>query len=254
MSIELGWSRRASARAIRLLAVLTLVLPPMAHGQEAPNLSPGDARLDGRSIKPARWTMELISIRDGKEGPAIHSEQEVRRIEIEGKPALQFVQVFHSPRGTTVDTTVLLVDGLKPVRHRSHSAARVLDLDFAGNVVSGRSASNGAAPQPFRKETTEPVFDSGALDIILAAAPLAAGFRARLPMYVHEQGGLLWHEVEVTGEELVQLAGESVPAWKVDVKTSIFNVTYLIGKNREPLGARATSGNMGFRMVRKPAS
>jgi hypothetical protein len=255
MPIELAPSRRVPGRAGRVLATLTLALvPQLVHAQQTPNLSPGDARLDGRRIKPARWTMELVAIRNGKEDPPMHSEQEVRRIEVDGQAALQIVQVFHSPRGTTVDTSVALVDGMKPIRHRSQGVGRVLDLDFAGKVVTGRSAASGASPQSFRNETAEPVFDSGALHIILAAAPLAAGFRARLPMYVHEQGGLLWHDVAVTGEELVQIGKESVPAWQVEVKTSIFNVTYLIGKNGEHLGARATRDNMGFRMVRMPGA
>jgi hypothetical protein len=241
--------------ATRLLAALTLwALPIIGTGQSIPSLCPGSNSLDVSRIKTGRWTIEMVVSQNGQTQPPFQGEQEVRRITTDGKAAFQFVQVFHSPRGANTDTSIVLVDGLAPVRHRGHNSSRDLELNFAGTTVSGRTVVSGAAT-PFQRETAQPVFDSSILELVLAAMPLKSGFRARLPMYIHEQNGLVWHDVRVVGEESVPSDGTEVRAWQVEIKTPDFALTYLVNKQTlEPLGARASRENMSFKMSRKPAA
>jgi hypothetical protein len=237
----------------RQLASILMVaaLPILASGQAPPNLCPGDKSLEANRIKAGRWNMEITATRDGQ-SQSLHGLQEISRITVAGKAAIQLVQVYHSPRGTNTDTTIALADGLTPVSHRGHSAARQMELNFAGKSVTGRTVAGGTAT-PFQRETAEPVFDSSALDLILTALPLKSGFRARLPMYIHEQNGLVWHDISVVGEESMPMGSAAVPVWQVEVKTPTFNITYLIGKQtQDALGMRSSSGNMSFQMVRRP--
>ncbi|MGH7459756.1 MAG: hypothetical protein ACREMA_01850, partial [Longimicrobiales bacterium] len=202
-----------------LFAVALSALPGLAAAQAVNTLGPGDSQLDGKRIKPGRWKLEMMVTRDGQTQSSMHGEQEIRRVIIDGKPALELVQVFHSPRGTRTDTTRILAAGLTPISHRSYGMGASKELNFTGRIVSGSMASNGVSSVPFRKETEQPTFDSAALELVIAAAPLGAGFRARMPMYVHEQNGLVWHDIAVTGEESVDASGSAIPVWRVEVKT-----------------------------------
>ncbi|MGH7460186.1 MAG: hypothetical protein ACREMA_04040 [Longimicrobiales bacterium] len=241
-------------QGIQLIAALLLAAwPILARGQSPATLCPGDKSLNESRIKAGRWNLQVTAKRAGQ-AESMHGQQEIRRITVAGKPAFQLVQVYHSTRHTATDTTVMLAEGLVPVSHRSHSNRRQLDLNFAGRSVTGRTVTGGTAT-PFQRETAEPVFDSSALELILAAVPLKSGFRTRMPMYIHEQNGLVWHDLTVLGEESVQMGSAAVPAWQVEVKTPTFNITYLISKQtQDALGMRTSNANMSFQMKREPIS
>ena len=87
-------------RTTRFLTFALFALPGLASAQTATTIAPGDARLDGNRIKPGRYSMELLVTQGGKEQQSAPADAEIKRITVDGKAALHFVQVYQSPRGT----------------------------------------------------------------------------------------------------------------------------------------------------------
>jgi hypothetical protein len=128
------------------------------------------------------------------------------------------VQSLRSPvMGNSTDTVVVLRQTLAPVRHRSVNARRTMSLDFDRATVKGAVTPAGGAAQPVDVTGGEPMFDAGVLELVLRSLPLADGYAAKLPVYVHEAGGAVSVTVRVTGSERITLAdGTSVDSWVVE--------------------------------------
>src|SRR5690348_9521094 len=97
---------------------------------------------------------------------------------------------FVSPRGSVVDSTVCHGESLAPVSERSHQPTKTMSLDFAGARVTGMVAPKDSAEHAVDMDTTVPVFNSTDADLVVASLPLRDGYRAVLPFYTYELGGL----------------------------------------------------------------
>jgi hypothetical protein len=158
---------------------------------------------------------------------------------------------METPRGALVDSTIMLESGLHPVQHRGHSPARTLTLDFDGVHVTGQYAEPSGAAKPIHSMGEQRVFDSAAVDLILMSLPLKTGYRARFPAYVYENGGAVWHELEVLREYEADSSAGKVAAYEVAVRTPEFTANYTIAKKSHVLiGTSASRGEMQFKVTR----
>jgi hypothetical protein len=157
------------------------------------------------------------------------TESELRSLEREGRPALLLVQTTTSPRGTMVDSVIMWRDGLRPMAHRSHGP-RTLEIDFKAKTATGKIGAADSV-QSFSRELSELPFDAGAMDLIFQSIALQGDSRVRLPMYIHELGGLVWHDLIVIGETEIERGSVKTPAWKAKVTTPTFGATYTIAKD-----------------------
>ncbi len=217
--------RPARSSAWPAALALLLALPVMARAQttgaEPPTVVPGDAAVDGRRIAPGTTELRLLVSQDGQEQQLATITEQIREIEVDGRAALERVQTVVMPMGTAVDTVVVDRASLAPVRHRSHNPQRVMSLDFAGARVTGSVTAAGGAPQPVEAELDTPVFDSNPLDLVVRSLPLAEGYAARIPIYLHDLGGTVWVVARVAGAEAVDGGGDATEdAWLVEVEAN----------------------------------
>jgi hypothetical protein len=230
---------------------LALVLVSRLPAQEPPVVLPGDPQINASRIKPGRWTMEMRMSRPGAPDAVRSAQYELTKSTVKGKPALVYTMTLETPRGAMVDSTVVLESGLHPVQHRGHSPARTLALDFDGVHVTGQYTEPNGTPKPIHTMGEQRVFDSAAVDLILMSLPLKTGYRARIPAYVYENGGAVWHELEVLREYEAESSSGKVPAFEVAVKTTEFTASYTIAKSSHALiGTNAARGEMQFKMTR----
>jgi dipeptidyl aminopeptidase/acylaminoacyl peptidase len=178
----------------------------------------GDASVTTSHVRPVTHTWRLVLVQGGQEREVGTSRSEVTEVTVGGAPALQIVQSVSSPMmGNGSDTVVVLRQTLAPVRHRSVNARRTLSLDFDRGTVKGTVTPAGGAAQPVSVTGAEPVFDAGALELVLRSLPLAEGYAAKFPAYAHEAGGTVAVTARVTGSERVTLAdGTVVDTWVIE--------------------------------------
>lgn len=161
---------------------------------------------------------------------------EAHLVSVDGRQAVQRVITFSTSRGTVVDSTLTLVDGLVPVSESSHQPTKVMRLAFSGAHVTGSVTPTDSAAHEVDQQVGVPVFNSTDVDLVASALPLAKGFRTILPTYVYETGGLEQDTVTVTGSELVQGPAGPRRAWVTHVDGRMAHITYWIdAKTRDVL-------------------
>ncbi len=173
----------------------------------------------------------MILVQGGQEREVGTVTEQVALTTVGGQPALQYVQAVQSPMlGAGGDTVVLVRQTLAPLTHRSTDARRTMALDYAGARVTGRVTPAGGAATAVDAALPAPVFDGATVDLVLSALPLAAGYAVKLPVYLHEAGGLVWVTARVTGSEDVEAGGAQVAAWRVECEIAKRQVTYWIAQ------------------------
>lgn len=93
-------------------------------------------------------------------------------------------------------------------------------LDFQREHVTGHRMRADQDPITIDQRYAVAPFDSNVQDLVVAALPLVRHFRARLPVYVYERGGLVWIEIRVLGRERLASAAGVDSVWVVEVSRS----------------------------------
>lgn len=108
-----------------------------------------------------------------------------------GERMLEVQQRFPGGGGEIVDTAVAELHTLRAIAHQSHQLTKTMRFTFAGNEVEGEVTVKGPADSVTRVHQSlgGPIFDSNVIDLVVAALPLHAGFRAELPFFIYERGG-----------------------------------------------------------------
>lgn len=191
-----------------------------------PVVAVGDPAVDGGRLPRGRLEKRMTLLEGGE---ARDMGSLVQILEPGPRPGtLLSVQTFDSPHGTTVDSALAALPSLAPIAHRSHNAARTMALDFDGRRVRGIVDPDSGATEVLDDTLEAAPFDSNVVDLVVAALPLAEGYRARLPFFVHEEGGLVWYEVEsVQAARLEDGRG----AWKVALDANGRALTYWIDRD-----------------------
>ncbi len=138
--------------------------------------------------------------------------------------------------GRMADSSVADRATLAPRWHRSDSERRSMALEFTRGHVTGKYADAGEPAYEINETVSERTYDSNMLDLLVAALPLAAGYRGRLQVFLWEAGGEIPADVAVTGSEDVD--GQS--AWVAEVTLMGKPARYYVSK-REPRVLRISS-------------
>lgn len=186
----------------------TAVTPPPSRSLNAQRLKLGTLTRHGRITSPGAAPRDMGA-----------RTQKLSVVVLRGQPTLVSVQTFSTPRGVIVDSSLNDLATLAPIRHSSTGAGRTMMLDFAGAAVRGRYIPDGKAPVAINQHFSAAPYDSNIFDLVIAALPLSEGYVTSIPLYVYEQGGLLWWKATVSGTENVGTAnGGTVEAWTVDIE------------------------------------
>lgn len=205
---------------MKTLLALVLLAPSAVQAQTLP----GSRELDDSKLGPARWEV-TTTLKQGDQERLIGTT----RYDLTASPDRRWVYVTTTTTelGVATDTSIAKQKTLEPVSHRSHAVARTLSLDYDGRTVTGSYAPADGPQREIDRVTDVPTFDAAMLDLVLVSLPLAPGYQARLPMYIEEQQGLAWFDVEVVGPTQVG----PVPAWDVRVTVPSYDVHFMLARD-----------------------
>jgi dipeptidyl aminopeptidase/acylaminoacyl peptidase len=223
----------AIAQHIAKLTVNVDTLKLAPRGNEPTTMLIGDPALSTARLGAEETTLRLLLLQGGQEREVGTIRNSLTLVDVNGRPALQFVQALNSPMmGTSADTVVLDRSTLAPIRHRSVNTRRTMSLDFRGDSITGSITPSLGTPQPIAIRADTALFDSNALDLVLRVLPLTEGYAVRYPMYLHEAGGKIWVTSRVTGSEQVPGAGNTTTdAWVVESNLGGRTLRYWIAKD-----------------------
>lgn len=143
-------------------------------------LVPGDDRLDLVAVTaPSSQTFTLTIVQGDRRQPFGTLTETLTRAP--GGACVR-VQRVASPRGSQADSLTFAPD-LSPLSHDSQNPGRTVALRYTPRAVAGTYTDTGAEPVAVSDVRSGPSFDSGIVDLVARAVPLAVGFEAEIPTY-----------------------------------------------------------------------
>lgn len=219
----------------------------------------GDPAMNGSALRPYEnvWLVTM-HYRDGRVEDRGLSTDQVRPIEIGGKPYLSRIEtedgVVQLAGGQAAGNSSLTFNVFDPATMAPlYGEARstdgdVMSRDFSGRRVTTRMRSAPGGPETRTEvDTKEAPFDAhgGMTGLLLAALPLAAGFEAQLPGM--GDADIDYTPIRVVAEETIA-AGRLGPrrAWKVEVDPGPVRSVYWISKQSPYVIRAIVNGPDGY--------
>jgi hypothetical protein len=210
----------------------------VAAGSAAPLRPPADVipGLDARWVAPGVDTMVITEPatttaaafrRDARKtgdgplrvvvGTTIQRVRRVRGVRGEHLLEVQFEQRDDTAALVTRATTWVDATTLLPRRQRADlDAGRVVTLEYDGGRVTTIDSAPGRGPRVAAAVVPDSAYSAGAIDLVLRALPLAAGYRTSVPLYFPSERLVYPVAVRVTGEDRITTrAGRPADCWRV---------------------------------------
>lgn len=168
---------------------------------------------DGDLLEPATYQYTVAAQLAGQELTGTIARA-VETATFEGRSVWRIIETTELPMGTMVDTFDLDRASLKPVRRGAGGTAAIA-LRYTDEKLTGEIRAPGRTI-PIDVDLDEPVVAGGAgRDALIAALPLAPGYRATIRTFELTMGKVRPMLLEVTGSETVECAAGSYDAFVV---------------------------------------
>ena len=151
--------------------------------------------------------------------PPSSTIQSIRRVR--DRAGHEVLEVAFEQRDTSavVAQTTTWVDArsLLPLRQLAVlEQGRLVTLTFGGRRVAMLDSTPGQAAQSYAALLPDSAYASSALDLVLRALPLAAGYQATVPLYFPAEQMVFPLAVRVEGiERITQRSGRAAVCWVV---------------------------------------
>lgn len=225
------------------------------------SLSPAllDAQADTVGANASTWgaqpavgvdTATLYFVRDGQRQLGMLYIETIRRV----PEGFMLVQQNVRPNGAsvTLDTVVLNEGTLAPVWHSDVTPRGTTRVSFAGGRVRGTATDTAGVESPVDAAVPAGAIDFSAASTFARLLPLRAGYAVVLRTYdIHR--GLIYTPIRVLGEEMLDVGGTEVKAWKIETITAGQPVHHWIDQaTRKELRVSLTMGPTTMIMERSP--
>ena len=141
--------------------------------------------------------------------------REVKSAELNGTPVWSIVSTTQSPMGAAADTFYIHKETLLPIERSITQGPAVVKLDYLADAVKGQIIM-GEQETPVDVQLNAPVMpDGGALEVVLAALPLAPGYETTLRVFDILKQVVRPMSLKVLGKETLDIGSGSVETYKV---------------------------------------
>src|SRR5215210_1987554 len=164
----------------------------------------GSAQISSKHLQDFTVVRQLTLTRGDSVSPFGTQTEILTSARLDGRETLLDVLVFDTPRARTVDSSWIDPETLKPLRFRSHNAARSVTLEFAADRVHGQTTPADSAPVAVDRRFGVAPFEWNVLALAVSALPLRPGYCASLPVYTDRSGGVSWYRVKVVGDTTIE--------------------------------------------------
>ena len=214
-----------------VLAAALLAAPPArlpAQGETASAL-----RVDGGLLRAGVDSLDVYVVRGGDTIRTGRLRDELRVVR-DGAGRELWERVYVSADralGDQVDTIADVRATLAPVRLRSRATGAEEALDFAAGGVAGWVRLADGDSVAVRAALAAPAYNSASFDLVLRAAPLAAGWRAEVPVFLTSTRAVAALRARVAGVEAV----DGRPCWRVAAEFAGTPVTFWVDRETRAL-------------------
>ncbi len=147
----------------------------------------------------------------------IQSTRSIKRTDLNGRKTLKIVDSSTSPMGEAADTVFIDADTFYPIHRSTTQGMAKIKIDYTPEQIKG-DINVGPQHMPIDVKLASPVFgDGAALDMVLLGLPLSVGYETYLRSFNVNLQKSRTMKLTVTGTEGVEVAGDTIDAFKVEV-------------------------------------
>ncbi|MFQ6113235.1 MAG: hypothetical protein ACE5NG_03995 [bacterium] len=144
--------------------------------------------------------------------------RQVDQTELDGTAVWRIVSSTQSPMGAATDTFYIDRKNLLPIRRSVQQGPAVIKLDYQSDAIKG-TMKMGAQNIPIELSLAAPVLgDGAALEVTLAALPLAAEYETTLRVFDPILRKVRPMALKVTGTETLEVGAGSFETFKVQLE------------------------------------
>lgn len=213
----------------QIVTVFALLALCPRLGVDPVRLSPGHPRVAADRISEGADTTRIWWTANGQTRPGPTQIESVRRVQRQGRRAIEHRIAVSGGRVALDDTTWYDARTLAPLAHRSHGNGRAFSLDYEAGQVRG-SVVDSTGTTMIDVAVPEAVFDPSALHLVIRAVEFEPGATLLLPFFNHETRSVRLDTVAVEGSEALDTDGGPVPVWRLSVRAAGRRATYFVRK------------------------
>jgi len=225
----------AMKNIVTFLFVFTVML-----GNAQQKLVPGDKSIETRWIKDESYSMKWYTVRDTVK---FEIARVVTTIDA-GKDKLNVytdVQIRNA-KTQWVDTTIVALPSLKPVRHASYNLEREVVVNYGKKISGHQEIKQAQKKTPIDETSNETFFDGSFYPYVIRLLPLQEGYTKDISIYNFNPGksSVLTASVKSVHSAIYKSKKGKADVWEVIVTDEMGNgvlnsVTYYIGKSDRKL-------------------
>jgi hypothetical protein len=242
-----------STRPVAVIVASSLLLAACAVQRPQERVVASDLELNTTHLTEGTTRSRVIFLQGSEIREIGVVTTTIRFMEHEGSPAVLLVRSFPTPSGEILDSALALRHTLAPVWQHSHQPTKTMLLAFSDSGVTGEWAPTDSAMRTLHHPTPRPVYDATDQEMLIASLPLADGYRALIPIYTFELGGMELDTLHVIGTERMTVPGGALrDAWKVGFGDPFITATFWVDREtrrilREDVVSRRTGAT--FRQI-----
>lgn len=144
--------------------------------------------------------------------------RKVTRAEFNGKPVWSIVSVAQTPMGVGTDTFYIHQETLLPLKRSSVQGPVTISINYEAGSVKGEMNMGGQVTPVDLKLPSPILGDDAALEVTLAALPLAENYETAIRVFDLLQRKVKPMTLKVVGIETVQVEAGTFETYKVELK------------------------------------
>ncbi len=172
--------------------------------------------------------------------------RKVDEAQLDGAQVWRIISASQSPMGAAADTFYLDKQTLWPVRRSATQGPAVIKVQYLPDAIKG-SMKMGAQDMPIEVKLTAPILgDGAALEVTLAALPLAPNYEATVRVFDLLTRKVRPMSLKVVGKETIAVPAGSFETYKIEMKPLDGEaggggiVNFAMDKNRCVIRSQAT--------------
>lgn len=182
-------------------------------------ITPGNNSLNTDKLKNYKIKYDFFSYKEGVENKIGELEDEFITMPNSGEKLGLRVCNITFGANKILDSGLFVLDGLKPIYHRSMQTKKRIALDFNNELVTGKIlffTEKGDSSEVINYISKTALFDSYYEDLIAKTIRFKKGLVFKFPEYIYERGGLVWSGGQVADKlKISNKNGNTDVAWKI---------------------------------------
>ncbi len=215
---DLSWFGKCIFQ-LTMIMMLMAIAGSGSEAQTADTLLAGNEALRADRLPFGLQVISSFKLENGKRQPTSSTEQTIFRTLVGSEQAIRIATTHVSSGGDTTRGEILIrARDFGLIHHRVEAKADSAAVSCSDGYLTGWVVLPEQPVKLLDQMLSRPVLPvDGPMSWLVCALPLREDYRVTIPRFNQWAGKEVWSEYHVLGSEGVEIAGQLLDCWKVDM-------------------------------------